>query len=119
ESRKYSRTACWIFLDDWPYRRESNDEPLTASAIILCNGSPRHLDRLRSGQVAALITYDQQQAVEFALLAALDVARQPDHHVKMRDVPVEIVTAQSAQSYARRWVLWERGDPSPPNASDR
>jgi ABC-type sugar transport system substrate-binding protein len=102
-------------MDDWPFQTATPPDRLVPDrcAVVMCSGSREHFDRLRSGVVAALVTYDFQQATEAALLAAIQIASQPGTRVPGVDVAVEIVTARNVKEHARRWVLWERGEPTP------
>ncbi|MBN2560225.1 MAG: substrate-binding domain-containing protein [Phycisphaerae bacterium] len=108
ESRKYPRVGCWVFLDDWPLRASPSDEPLLppGCGVVLCNGLPRYLDRLRDGRIAALITYDYPRSVREALLATVQLAKDRPAVITPRHVaPVEIVTAKELPSYEARWMV--------------
>ncbi|HVP11622.1 MAG TPA: substrate-binding domain-containing protein [Phycisphaerae bacterium] len=119
EARRYPRAGCWVFLDDWPLKTIPDDERLLplGSGIVLCNGSPRYLSRLRDGQILAMITYDFRRAMEEGLLAAskktMDIGDMPDVSYTL---PTEIVTVRELESYEQRWKLWERPDNSAESA---
>lgn len=116
ETRRYPRAGCWVFLEDWPMRTlQRNDRivPL-GCGVVLCNGSPRYFDRLRNGQIQAIVTYDYQQALEQALIAtaSLGEGQLPDRN-KMYIVPMEIITTANIDSFEKRWEAWRRGESSP------
>ncbi|HKQ47022.1 MAG TPA: substrate-binding domain-containing protein [Phycisphaerae bacterium] len=116
ESRRYPRAGCWVFLDDWPLRALRDDEPLLSlgATFVLCHGSPRYFERLRDGEVQAMIGYDYQKAVSESLLAAMRMVEdRTGGFSPVVDVPVEIVTAEQLPDYEARWKAWQRGEPSP------
>lgn len=115
ESRRYPRAGCWVFLDDWPLRALRRDEALVplGETIILCNGSPRYFDRVRDGQIQAMIVYDVQKAVEESLFAAVRLVEdRRGGFAATFDVPPEIVTAKELPSYEARWKRWMNGEPT-------
>jgi hypothetical protein len=113
EARRYPRVGCWVFLDDWPLRNIPSTERLLplGCGIVLCNGSPRYFDRLRDGQILAMIAFDYRQAVEEALFSANKKAspgrEMPDTSFTL---PTEIITVRELESYEQRWKQWQRPD---------
>lgn len=109
ESRKYPRIGCWVFLDDWPLRLAGAADRLSPPGcrIVLCNGSPRHFERLRDGRIAALITYDYRWAIDQALMTALYTIR-GEQQIEARNsiAEVEIITAAELTREERRWKTW-------------
>ncbi len=115
ESRLYPRSGCWVFLDDWPLRVLRRDEALVplGGTIILCNGSPRYFDRVRDGQIQAMIVFDVQKAVEESLFAAVRLVEdRRGGFAATIDVPPEIITAKELPAYEARWERWKVGEPT-------
>jgi hypothetical protein len=113
EARRYPRVGCWVFLDDWPLRTIPPKERLLplGCGIVLCNGSPRYFERLRDGQILAMIAFDYRQVVEEALFSATKKAsptqEMPDTSFTL---PAEIITVRELESYEQRWKRWQRPD---------
>lgn len=111
ESRKYPRTACWVFLEDWPLRGLRADDRLLprGCGLVLCNGSPRYFPLIRDGRATALIGYNFRRAAEEALLAAFWRAEESTsaltpHHI----TPVEVITIENVTVFEERWRSWRR-----------
>lgn len=121
ETRRYPRAGCWVFLDDWPFRTLRGGEPLLplGATTVLCHGSPRHFERLRNGEVQAMIGYDYQKAVAEGLLAAIRMVEdRAGGFSPIVHVPAEIITTRELPDYEARWKLWQRGEPTPPRQSE-
>lgn len=121
ESRRYPRAGCWVFLDDWPLRALRGEEPLLplGATIVLCNGSPRYFDRLRDGQVQAMVAFDYQKTVSESLYAAVRLVEdRTGGFSPVVDIPAEIITAQELPDYESRWAAWQSGEPTPLRGSD-
>jgi ABC-type sugar transport system substrate-binding protein len=106
ESRKYPRTGCWVFLEDWPLRAAGAEERLvpTDCRVVLCNGSPRYFAALQDGRISALVTYDYAKSAYEAISVAASLARDNAAVVTQhRGVDVEIVTASDLADLERRW----------------
>jgi ABC-type sugar transport system substrate-binding protein len=116
ESRKYPRTGCWVFLEDWPLRTVQAVDRLLprGCGIVLCNGSPRYWGLIREGLVVAVITYDHRQVMEKALEAAARLAQGGDTRLVAPKylIPVEIVTIRNLPLYEARWEAWQTDVPS-------
>jgi ABC-type sugar transport system substrate-binding protein len=116
KSKSYPRVGCWVYLEDWPLRAISPAQRLLplGCGLVLCNGSPDHFDRLRSGEIDAIIAFDYYRAVEEAISGAARIVRagQPDK-LSVIDVPSEIVTAKELDWHERRWDAWRLARPSP------
>jgi len=116
KAKSYPRTGCWVYLDDWPLRTIKPTQRLLppSCGLILCNGSPDHFDRLRSGEIDAIIAFDYFQAVDEAIRAAARIVRtgEPDS-LSFIEVPAEIITAKELDWHERRWDAWRMARPSP------
>jgi ABC-type sugar transport system substrate-binding protein len=101
ESRKYPRAGCWVLLDDWPLRALAENERLvpTDCRVVVCNADPRYFPRLRNGQISALVGYDYEETAYSALVAALNLAREPQGKVTSPEVPINIITARNLAEF--------------------
>jgi ABC-type sugar transport system substrate-binding protein len=113
ETRRFPRTGCWVFLDDWPLRALPDHEPLLplGATIILCEGGPQHIARLRNGEIQAMIGYDFHLAVNESLFAALRMVEdRTGGFSPVVDIPPEIITAEKLPEYEARWKAWRQGE---------
>ncbi len=116
ETRRYPRVGCWIFLDDWPLRSLRPEESVIPLGIpvVLADDSPVHWDRLRNGQLQAMLGCDIHMVAWEALVAAVHLARgDPTPQTTTVSVPVEIVTRKDLDSVSQRWDIWRKGEPTP------
>ncbi len=113
ESRKYARSGCWVFLDDWPLRGLPIGQRLLPEGcpIVLCNGSPRYFDRIRDGRIAAMVTYDFRASLAKAIAAARELARSgPSQHSLSETTAVVVITRNNLADHEARWAAWEKGE---------
>ena len=106
ESRKYPRTGCWVFLEDWPLRAASLDDQLVPKdcRVVLCNESPRYFALLRDGRISALIGFDYAKAAIEAIGASVQLGRHEAPAIsRFRTMDVETVTADNLPEIERRW----------------
>jgi len=116
KSKSYPRTGCWVYLDDWPLRAIRPAQRLLplGCGLVLCNGSPDHFDRLRSGEIDAIIAFDYYRAVEEAISGAARIVRTGESDMlSVIEVSSEIVTAKELEWHERRWDAWRLARPSP------
>ncbi len=116
KAKSYPRVGCWVYLDDWPLQAIGPSERLLplGCGLVLCNGSPNQFDRLRSGEIDALIAFDYYRAVEEAIRgAARIVTTGQSDMVSVVDIPSEIITAKELGWHERRWDAWRLARPSP------
>ncbi|MBU0595297.1 substrate-binding domain-containing protein [Candidatus Bipolaricaulota bacterium] len=116
KSRSYPRVGCWVYLEDWALRAIGPKKRLLplGCGLVLCNGSPDHFARLRSGEIDAIIAFDYYRAVEEAIRGAARVVRTGQRDVlSVIDIPSEIITAKELDWYERRWDAWRLARPSP------
>lgn len=116
EARRYPRIGCWVLLDDWPLRTIGDAERLLPLGVtmVLCDAEPRHWNRLRDGQVQALIGYDVQVAIEEAMFRAIRVARgEISDMTRETYIPAEIITDKELPRWEARWAAWREGLPTP------
>ncbi len=109
ESRMYPRVGCWVMLDDWALRTlRPNDSLLPIGCgILLCGDSPRHIDRMRNGQILAMIAFDYRRAVENALAIATEFGNSPiNNDAPSRILPSKIITAAELDAYEQQWIEW-------------
>lgn len=114
--RAYPRVGCWVFLEDWPLRAIRPEERLLpiGCAMVLCNGYPRHFDRMRRGEVTVIVAFDFFRAVGDALSAASSLAEaRGSEPTAFIGTPPEIITPRNLDRYERRWESWKRGYPTP------
>lgn len=121
EAQMYPRVGGWVFLDDWPFRGLAPEDRLADALamplrckLVVCHGSPRYFDRLRNGEIHALIGYDYRDVVDRALSAAVGAASARDRKTPNETVPSQIITIgnlDSAGGHAERWAAWSRADP--------
>ena len=120
KSRLYPRVGGWVFLEDWPLRTLRPDERLLplGCVAILCDCSPRYFDRVRTGEIHALITFDFSVAVEDALRAAYRLgAGTTAEQMSIIVTPTEIITAKKLDWYERRWESWQQEESKPDGSS--
>ncbi len=114
--KSYPRVGCWVYLDAWPLQAIKPAQRLLplGCGLIVCNGSPEHFDRLRSGEIDAIIAFDYQRAVEDAISGAARIVTtgQPGM-VSVIDIPSEIITVKELDWHERRWDAWRLARPSP------
>ncbi len=120
KARRFPRIGCWVFLDDWPLRQLAGDEQILpfACGLVLCNGSPRHFERMKRGEIQALITFDHLLAAEEAIRAAFQLAQPVTDRTMIRafrQVPAEIVIPSDIDAYEKRWEYWREA--APPESS--
>lgn len=116
KARRYPRIGCWVFLDDWPLRQLGEEEQILpfACGMVLCNGSPRHLDRMKRGEIQALVTFDHLRAAEEALRAAFELAQPVTDRTAIRafrPVSAEVVIPSDLGAYEKRWQFWREAAP--------
>ncbi len=116
EMRKYPRTGCWVFFNDAPLRVTAADDRLLplGCRLVLCDGNPRHLDRLRRGEIQALVTYDFFAAMMQAVTSARHLVEDP--MLQIEDtvyIETETISVTELDWYEERWENWKRGRPSP------
>ena len=114
ESRMYPRVGCWVMLDDWPLRVVRPSDPLLplGCGIVLCCDSPRYIDRMRNGQIMAMVAFDYRRAVQNAILIAADLGNAPmEENESSWILPSEIITAAELDAYEQRWIEWGRCEP--------
>lgn len=117
ETRKYPRTGCWVFLDDWAFDTLPVGDRLLplGNGIILCHTSSRYFRLVENGQILALITYDLREAIDGSLFlaaqAAEDMSSTADSSAARNvSVPCEIVTARNMEAHRAKWIAWTRPD---------
>ncbi len=113
ESRKYPRSSCWVFLDDWPLRGFPSGEHLLPRGcpIVLCHGSPAYFDQIRDGRIAAMVTYDLRASLAKAISAARYLASTgPSQHSLNETTAVIVITRDNLADYEARWAAWEKGE---------
>lgn len=117
DARSYPRIGCWVLFDDWPLRATSAKERLLplGCRMVLCNGNPKYMDRMSSGEIQAIVTFDLYECVSRALQAASGLAEDPTRQ-QPAFVMVEsaTVTISEMEWYRRCWDSWRHGMPSPP-----
>lgn len=116
QSRLYPRLGCWVLLEDWPLRALRSSDRLLPLGIgmVLCNGSPKYIARMRSGEISAMITFDYLDAVENGFRAALRLAAGDGlEAASIIASPTEIITVRELDEYERRWKDWQQGRPTP------
>jgi ABC-type sugar transport system substrate-binding protein len=113
ESRRYPRIGCWAMLDDWPLRVTPDGDRLLPLGVtmVLPSFDSAHWDRLQSGQIQAIVTYDVQKAIDRALMTALSCAN-GDNVMRQSLIPAEIITELELSDLQDRWALWRKGIPS-------
>ncbi|MBK8266919.1 MAG: sugar ABC transporter substrate-binding protein [Planctomycetes bacterium] len=118
ESKKYPRTGCWVLFDDWPLRVTPSSERLLplGCRIVLCNGNPKYLERVRKGEIQAMVTIDFFDAVKQAYMAARGRAENPMIELPTyHSVDTLTISMSELDWYGRCWESWKRGLPSPPD----
>lgn len=116
EVRKYPRTGSWVFFNDAPLRVTASDQRLLpiGCRLVLCDGDPRYLDRLRRGEIQAFVTYDFHLALTQALSAARSLCENVGRDVVGANfIETETISATELDWYEKRWESWKRGRPSP------
>ncbi len=119
ESEKYPRVGCWVLFDDWPLRVTPARERILplGCRIVLCHGSPVHLERVRRGEMQALIAYDLHEAIANALSAARNLIENPTQQFPdFAMAQTYTITISEIDWYERCWMNWRRGMPSPPES---
>lgn len=119
-TRLYPRVGCWVFLEDWALQHLRAGRRLLplGCAMVLCNGSPKYFERVRKGEIRALVTFDLYRAVQDALQTASILAEGTTSQMtKIIATPTEIITDKELDGYARRWEAWQQGRPSPEEVS--
>lgn len=117
ESEKYPRVGCWVLFDDWPLRVTPVRERILplGCRIVLCHGSPLHVERVRRGEVQALIAYDLHESIANALNAARNLIDAPTYQLpEFSMAETYTITVSELDWYERCWMNWRRGLPSPP-----
>jgi len=106
ESHKFPRVGCWVFFDDWPLRMMGDAErlPTGGSAVVLCHPAARHFDRLRRGEITALIGYDLQAVMTQGLALACEAMRRPEEGMRDQFVESKIVTRGNLDEYQGNWT---------------
>lgn len=116
EAQNFPRTGCWVLFDDWPLRATPDTERLLplGCRIVLCNGNPKYINRVKAGEIQALVTYDLFEAIQGALMAAREGVDNPSRD-QTGAVTVETITISVSELewYNRCWESWKRGQPSP------
>ncbi len=113
ETRKYPRTGCWVFLDDWAFDALPAGERMLplGNGIVLCHTSSEYFRLVDNGRILALITYNLRETVDAALFlaeqAAEDVKASAARNV---DAPCEIITARNMADHRAQWIDWVRPD---------
>ncbi|MBX3394434.1 MAG: substrate-binding domain-containing protein [Phycisphaerae bacterium] len=119
DARSYPRIGCWVLFDDWPLRATSAKERLLplGCRMVLCNGNPKYMDRVSSGEIQAIVTFDFYECVFNALQAASGLAEEPTRQ-RPAFVMVDSVTVTISEMewYRRCWESWRHGQPSPPQS---
>lgn len=107
EARMYPRVGAWVFLDDWPLRGlEAGDHLVPRRCrIVVCQGSPKYFEYLRSGELFSLIGYDLRETAREVLLAAVRAAS-GDETVPQFTAAPEIITRRNVDAHAARWADW-------------
>ena len=117
QSRLFPRVGCWVMLEDWPLRMLRPKERLLplGCGMVLCNGSPKYFDRMKDGEIQAMVAFDYYDALENGLRAALRLASaSAPESASIISTPTEIITARRLAAYRHRWDAWQHGVPSPP-----
>ncbi|MFQ5501619.1 MAG: sugar ABC transporter substrate-binding protein [Phycisphaerae bacterium] len=115
QSKQYPRVGGWVFLEDWALREIPPADRLLplGCGLVLCNGSPRYFDRVRNGEIQALVVFDYYEAVEKALEAATRLAEgDQTGFLPICSVEPEIVTGKELKQFERRWRAWQEGKSS-------
>ncbi|HWL93212.1 MAG TPA: substrate-binding domain-containing protein [Phycisphaerae bacterium] len=117
ESRNFPRVGCWVLFDDWPLRVTARDVRLLplGSRMVVCGDSPEYLDRVRRGELQAMITFDFFEAVENALATARALIENPTAERPPFVMSKTLtITISELDWYERCWTNWRRGQRSPP-----
>lgn len=115
EARLFPRVGGWVFLDDWPLRGLADDARLVPPncKVVVCDGSPAYFDRLRRGELHALIGHDFGSVVEKVIFATVRAAHGVDIEVIGETLPPEIITIRNLDvpgGHAERWAAWSARD---------
>lgn len=113
ETRKYPRTGCWVFLDDWAFDALPAGDNLLplGNGIILCHTSSRYFRLIDNGQILALITYNLREAIDASLFLAAQAADDRGSDAARNvSIPCDIITARNVEAHRAEWIAWSRPD---------